>query len=309
MNHTSGICAVITSLLAVSRTNVITLTPDLAQRVLHECTFVGQRPIKAHRVRAHRQRIENGTWRGNAHPITFAQLGNRMILTNGYHRCDAVRQSDVSVPISVIVVPVSSEAEARALYNEFDDPASARSVTEVLDAQQMPILLGLGKQFTEKMFKAVSIIRCGFDVRSKASGSQKIADARERLSVIQEMHDWKAEMSAYYDAYRMAKSSIALKLTVSSVAAVALYTLRYQPELAMEFWTTLARNDGLRANDPRATLIEDFATRRANSGRMDQSIIAPATAWNAFFEGRDLKMIRVVNHLRIAGTPLDKGPA
>ena len=88
--------------------------------------------------------------------------------------------------------------------------------------------------------------------------------------------------------------------------AVALYTLRHQPARAHEFWSGLAKNDGLRRGDPRATLIQDYLTRSVGIGSARQRVQQTTLAWNAFCEGRDLKIIKCIEDAPIViwGTPV-----
>ena len=97
----------------------------------------------------------------------------------------------------------------------------------------------------------------------------------------------------------------------TGILAVALYTLRHQPARAREFWMGLAEHDGLRKNDPRATLYSDILTRTMATGSIRQRVQQPALAWNAFCEGRDLKIIKCIDGaaLTLWGTPLAKGRA
>jgi hypothetical protein len=71
----------------------------------------------------------------------------------------------------------------------------------------------------------------------------------------------------------------------------------------------VAENDGLRKNDPRATLINDILTRMIGTGSIRQKVQQPAVAWNAFCEGRDLKIIKCLDGAKLTlwGTPLANG--
>ena len=55
--------------------------------------------------------------------------------------------------------------------------------------------------------------------------------------------------------------------------------------------------DILRKNDPRATLFKDILTRALNSGSVRQRVQMPALAWNAFCEGRNLKIIKCIERV------------
>ncbi|WP_242221600.1 hypothetical protein [Shinella zoogloeoides] len=86
--------------------------------------------------------------------------------------------------------------------------------------------------------------------------------------------------------------------------AVALATLKGRPHEAKEFWSGVAKNDGLKKGDPRHTFVMDMLTRTLNKGDMHQTIAVPATAWNAWLANKSLTQIHVVDtdYVRIAGT-------
>jgi hypothetical protein len=99
------------------------------------------------------------------------------------------------------------------------------------------------------------------------------------------------------------------KLMNGGVAAVALATFKFQPIAAAEFWSGVALNDGLKKGDPRQTLhMHLYANKIAGAGGLvNRAAFAPATAWNAFFEGRELHIIKHYEgrKIKIAGTYFD----
>jgi hypothetical protein len=79
--------------------------------------------------------------------------------------------------------------------------------------------------------------------------------------------------------------------------AVALITIRDQPELAEKFWTGVASMEKLEIGDPRMTLakaIDDgnIGCCIVKDGLTPPHAVAAALAWNAFFSGKTLKAIR-----------------
>ena len=122
-----------------------------------------------------------------------------------------------------------------------------------------------------------------------------------------EVLEWQKEASAYERDISKADLYIKRKLLGAGCMAVALYTYRYQPERAREFWSGVAANDGLRKNDARARLIADMMERRLNSGLSRQTVFQPMLAWNAWNEGRELKIIKIAENTRLNlwGTPLE----
>lgn len=123
---------------------------------------------------------------------------------------------------------------------------------------------------------------------------------------LQSVLAWSEEAQKYEQLIGKAKRVLRTKLMQSGPTAVALYTLRHQPPRAMEFWGGLAKNDGLRSNDPRAALYADLLTRNMGVGSVRQRVQQSAAAWNAFFRGRTLQQIKCVvgGPITVLGTPL-----
>ena len=125
-----------------------------------------------------------------------------------------------------------------------------------------------------------------------------------RLALVTE---WAKQAKEYDEITKKAGKGLYEKLRKTGPVAVALYTLRHQPARATEFWSGLANNDGLRRGDPRHTLIQDFATRDVGIGSVRQRVQQSVLAWNAFCEGRDLKIIKCItgSPIIVWGTPLN----
>ena len=103
-----------------------------------------------------------------------------------------------------------------------------------------------------------------------------------------------------------APSAVHKRLVSSQAVAVALVTIKHQREKAEAFWTGLAKDDGLRRNDPRKALLIDFGNREWGRKSSD-GCVSTSLAWNAYFSGRALSQIKIVNGagVRILGTPFD----
>lgn len=143
-------------------------------------------------------------------------------------------------------------------------------------------------------------------LKGRWSDEESVA-ARQVEAKMDEVLEWQKEASAYERDISKADLYIKRKLLGAGCMAVALYTYRYQPERAREFWSGVAANDGLRKNDARARLIADMMERRLNSGLSRQTVFQPMLAWNAWNEGRELKIIKIAENTRLNlwGTPLE----
>jgi hypothetical protein len=74
------------------------------------------------------------------------------------------------------------------------------------------------------------------------------------------------------------------------VIACGMFTIRHCPDKASEFWSGIARDDGLRAHDPRKRFLNWLRNgKRIRPGNVARGF---AVAWRAFLEGKELQLIR-----------------
>lgn len=305
-NQDEAIHGVIASLLKRANDGIVMLAPGIAQRVLQAMNFDGQRNQKKYRIRTHAQRIASGLWNAGF-PITLARWPNgRLVVVDGQHRLAAIAQHDASVPVRINVIDVDSEEQVRRVYIGFDESTSVRTTGEVLDGVGVGAELKILRQLRNQAFNALFLLRNDLEPKRGRANDDKTQHARDRDGRIAEFSTWHAEIVKCDYIVRASAQSHQKNMLNIGVLAVMMYTLRHQPAKAMDFWIGIARNDGLRKTDPRHTLLQDFHTRAMNSGAARQAVQAPVLAWNAFFEGRPLKIIKCIEGapIRVSGTPL-----
>lgn len=281
----------------------ISIAPELAQRIIVECPFPGQRRRKIGRVDKHLNRIVAGTWHPDLSTITCAKLPDCSLqVVDGFHRLNAIVQAGRSVWSRVVLVAVASNAEAKKLYAAFDEPSSVRNDSEMLDGIGVIEEMGLPRRGAQKLFCAASLLLNNMEPMGPSEEGQAF---RERDARVNAMREWKGEASLYLSLCDKAEKSAQRVLLTQGVMASALYLLRHCPEEAFTFWDGLTRNDGLRRNDPRARLLADFYSRNVATGSIRQRVQRVAVAWNAFYEGRDLSIIKCLDGAAIVfkGTP------
>lgn len=303
----SSTASVVTSMLARSSNGVVMLAPGIAQRIIDELNFPRQRPIDKTRVASRLLLIRSGHW-SSAFPITFARLPDGTLwLIDGQHRLKAIAEHQVSMPVRIIIHDASNDAQVTALFTGFDRIDSVRTTEQMLNAANLSGRVKLSKQVTTALYRAVPLLMLGLQsLKGRWSDEESVA-ARQVEAKMDEVLEWQKEASAYERDISNADLYIKRKLLGAGCMAVALYTYRYQPERAREFWSGVAANDGLRKNDARARLIADMMERRLNSGLSRQTVFQPMLAWNAWNEGRELKIIKIAENTRLNlwGTPLE----
>ena len=293
--------------LGFIREGFVTFTPAQANAVLRGCTYDRQRKIDKLHVATLRELMQRGSWTAKD-KLDFAVLDGRIILVNGYHRMTAQAESGQNIEWTVAIHQCSDVAEVRGLYFGFDTNVRKRSENNILQGVGFGEQHGILAKTAKSLYRAAPIIAAGMVVGSVSvrGGStadlkvQRIVDARLEFA-----EQFAAEAKAIENLMKPADKRLAQKMMSGGFFAVALVTMKHQPERAHEFWGGLFLNDRLRRGDPRSTLHADMLTRDYKHGLMQQTVMVPTKAWNAFFEGRDLKLIKVQQgqQFRLLGTP------
>lgn len=302
---------VLRAMVARSANGVVSVVPGIAKRILEELNFPTQRRIDPSRVYDKRHAIIKGDW-VEGHAITFTELPDgRLWLVDGQHRLTAISENDSPVPVTIRIVKVDTESEARHFYAGFDQKKSVRTDKQILDAVGIAAENGLSSRMANAVYAAAPLLLNRLEPVSGSVGIKKNPDMFLQHNKLEIVQEWSKEAREYEQIIKPAKKGLIVTMRTPGVLAVALYTLRHQPAMARQFWTGVAENDGLRKNDPRATLISDLLTRALSTGSIRQKVQQPALAWNAFAEGRDLKIIKCLDGAAITlhGTPLAKGRA
>ena len=292
--------------LAASASGVVSLKPSGAKFMLESLNFPLQRCIDESRVFTHHHALRTGDWM-EGHVITFVELPDgRVWLVDGQHRLTAISRWSDSTPVTIRLVQVESEKEARHFYAGFDQKTSVRTNAQIIDAVGAADESGLSRAMGESVFEASTLLANDLEPligQSSVRNNKALFLPSVRMAAIA---DWAHEARQYEAAIAKAKPTLRKKLMLHGVVAVALYTLRHQPAKALEFWTGTASNDRLASSDPRAALIADLLTRKLNTGSVRQRVQQPISAWNAFFRGRTLSQIKCIPGaaLAVAGTPL-----
>lgn len=293
--------------LSFVREGFVTFTPAQANAILRDCTYDRQRKIDKLHVATLRELMQRGSWMPKD-KLDFALLNGRLILVNGYHRMTAQAEIGRDIEWTVAIHNCRDIAAVRGLYFGFDTNVRKRSENNILQGVGFAEQHGILVKTAKSLYRAAPIIAAGMVVGSVSvrGGStadlkvQRIVDARLEFA-----EQFAAEAKIIEKLMKPADKRVSQKMTSGGFFATALVTMKHQPERAHEFWGGLFLNDRLRRGDPRSTLHADMLTRDYKQGLMQQTVVVPTKAWNAFFDGRDLKIIKVQQgqQFRLMGTP------
>lgn len=292
--------------LAFVREGVNRWTPAQANTVFNLCRYARNRNEKKGQshIDALARQMVDGTWLPKS-PIDFAkQPDGTLTLVNGHHRMLAQVKSGRDIEWSVVIHDVDDEDDVASLFWRFDTVMRVRSMTNILDGVNASENLELSKGGTVALSRAVVFIDNG--MRPTVGAGGKTYTPAEKLAL---MADWQTEARVYEECITAAIKDARRKLYGTQVMAVALVMIRANPERAIEFWTGLAADDGLRRGDPRKTLLDLLRDTHAASAGLTYTAAACARAWASWDAGKELTMIRVGRQpVRIAGTKMAVQP-
>lgn len=285
------------------REGIMEFSPDDAAFVLERYRYSRQRDetrAKDH-IAALAEQMRRGLWLPKTQ-LDFAVVrgGDNLTLVNGHHRMHAQIAAGVPIRWNIVVHECESEGEIRALYSRFDTVLRKRSSSNILTGIGFHEDTGLAKEASTALWNAATVINAGM----RFERGVILTDDRRDVAM-----EYAPAAQAIEELLREAIPVVRRRVRMASRYSVALVTMRYQPEVASDFWGGLFRDDALAKGDPRKTLLQDMDNRSGSSGLMAAHLLAAARAWSTFFEGRHLKSIRVMDHpVKIAGTPFIARP-
>lgn len=283
------------------------LSPSDAAAILEHCSYDRQRRIDAMHSETLREMMQRGAWLEKSQ-IDFGRMPDgKLWLVNGHHRLTAQARSGRTLLWAIAVHDCKSVDDLRTLYYRYDTNVRKRTSENILQGVDFAGQHGLTKQVARSLFDAAPIIASGMSVGTRNPSLETALARRLTDQRMATAERFVAEASIYQACVDPAPASIKRKLLLPTITAVALVTIRHEPEIAAEFWSGVAENDGLRRGDARATLIQDLTARNGKSGSAHQFLVVAAKAWNAYHSGRLLKIIKVnAGHTtKISGTPYE----
>jgi hypothetical protein len=266
---------------------VTTIDPRTARSML-ELNFSLQRSVSAHHVQFLRDTMKAGEFDGGE-PIRFGMSPNTpWVLLNGQHRLHAIASGETTVDMVVVYTKCQSAEDVARVYARIDRGRQRNMV----DAMKALGLIARDNQMSQTDLKVFSqaavLLRIGLQSKSISGNSYDSKSAEARHA---EMEKWQKPAREYFAAIHGSAEKTLFERR--EVAAIGIVTFADAPHNAQAFWHEAAKDDGLRANDPRKKMLE--VLRRAPVSRSGIGYLANAVAscWNAYIEGRDLSKVIV----------------
>jgi hypothetical protein len=300
--HPISIAAAAQGPLHFIREGFVTFTPAQAALVLRECRYERQRDeTRAHaHIAALAEQMRRGLWLPKTQ-IDFARVGGRLVLVNGHHRMHAQVASAANVLWSVVFHDCADDAEVAALYWKFDTTVRKRSASNIISGIGLAKDTGLPEAWAAGLWASAQVIHCGMRFYfHERDGAALLPD--QRVAICRE---YAAETAMVCKSAEKAILPVRRKLRTPSFLAPAIVVLRHNPLIGGEFIAGLCADDGLTKGDPRKTLLADMMVRNGRGASLyAANMMSFAIAWNAYYEQRPLKIIKVTGRpVPLAGTP------
>lgn len=277
---------------------LVAITPELAKRIILECGYERQRNVRSLHVSALAAQMRKREWTQGTQ-IHFAKMADGWLrLIDGQHRLHAVVESGVTVQFQVLVSDAKNETDVARLYRRHDRLVVRRTIVDTLLADGIFEKYEISRNLGRYVFGAALLIEARFEAGLSAKADPYLVRSDEaRLRLCEPW--WEYAVMAQ-DAMSEAPSAIKVLLYTQGALAVALITLRDQRAMADAFWRGVAKNDGLKRDDPRAAYLRSLNAEKQKTAFT--SAKAASVAWNAFFAGEKLKFVRMTKSpIRIDG--------
>src|SRR6185312_14730081 len=107
---------------------ILTITPELAHRIIQTGKFDRQRPVRGKHVDALAAQMRNHEWTAGTQ-IHFGRTPDgELHLVNGQHRMHAVVKADSPIRFQILVTNVESQPALIRLYRRHDRLIASRTI-------------------------------------------------------------------------------------------------------------------------------------------------------------------------------------
>lgn len=273
-------------------TELISVSPETAEQWLIKHNYTDQRRIRPVHVDLLARAMVQDHYRPGSH-IEFAVLDAVPHLVDGQHSLSAVVKSGCAIWFLVHRRQVGDITELRRVYATFGRELQ-RTPADVLNGLGLPETLGLTPKNTELLAGALRWILNDFRPPERVGPNR--VPIRDLIYLADQTGDWRAAMGLYLECIANSVGYLTRPLRLTTTVAIALALLN-SPKImdkAAEFWTSVAHDDGLGANDPRKAAVNFLALRAGGALSMAPTtrIRGLATIWNAAYTNQTMSIVR-----------------
>lgn len=293
--------------------NTETITPSMAKFFLEEFKYPRQRTLIKGALARYTREMQDGNFLQPT-PLIFGVLNGRKYLLDGHHRLSAQVMANVPIQYFLLYHHVKTEAELNDIYTRIDchEPRKPKDQIKAL---------GLFDIFGQDEISHSRIVKGG-------SAAVQLEAAKQTDYVIdldsfgkkspfasKAINDWSEEIRLYNSLIIRQTTGRSQGFWKKPIAVIALATLHFEKEKAIDFWTKLIKNDGLRSGDPCKRLNDFIVTTTLIAGRGTTQGLRHAQAtpyirtvakcWNLFYEDKPASKLTFTEFPKaeLKGTP------
>jgi hypothetical protein len=255
-------------------TKVVQLTRELAEEFAKMPSWKGERPVRQDRLQMLIDKIDRGLFYSPAWAV--ATLGGKTTRMNGQHSSLALLQCGTfptGLQATILSFDVDRESELAELFDQFDNPQSARRMKDVLNAHAA-IEAGLPDCSAHVLQRILSGIAVATGQFSNDTNSERAA-----------------LMHIHTEFIRFAEKFSAIQHLLYQAVLAAMYlTWKRDAVRAWEFWTAVANERHPSADNATRVLarflVGEVAGRGRRGGmRWDRRAVTVKClhAWNAYW--------------------------
>lgn len=276
----------------MSTSLTLTVTPEMAKKMLETCIFENQRQVRVYHVHRLASEMTGGRfWPGTS--IHFVQTPTGNVLVDGQHRLAAVIESGMPIEFTVVTHENGYENSVAKAYTRLD-AGLPRTVEDKFRAYDLAEKTGFTPTKLQRVASAAQLIAAGYT--SPQRGGRLAYDDLQAAIIYYSQY-----ARQYFEIVNESPDSISDSLLRGSSVALGITTLAGCDDVAVaiDFWRGVAFDDGLHVGDPRKMLnrwlIEssERGGHKVGGAKTWQSCRVIASVWDAFIQKREVKLIRL----------------
>ena len=289
-----------------SSLQVESVTPEKASEFLR-CNYKHNRPPRQHHIDYLAREMQEGRFQSTAE-VHMIYCNGEPVLVNGQHTCAAIIKYGKSVRITVRKSNTSEHGQIAMMYAFGHDTGLRRTFNDGVGAYNLEEQTGLYRDQVEAAATALRHIRLGFNKELGGHGQIKVSVAEivDRLG-----SEWWTYFRQFYTVVNGVDKQLKSLASKRGALSVAVVTIRYQPEKALEFWRKVFDPDGLEWDHPcivTRRVLEASKSLPGSQGITPQRLSRQlARCWRAYCDGELLRQLPKVADdsapIRIVGTP------
>jgi len=291
---------------ATNSLRVEQLSPEKAAEYLN-CNYSHNRRLRRHHVRYLLGEMRAGRFLPTAE-IHLMYRNGEPVLVNGQHTCSAIVEYGKPVTVTIRKTMVSEAGQIALAYAFGHDTGLRRTFNDAMGAYNIAEKTGLSNTQVNALATALRHIKNDFI----GEGHGRNRDKASPGDLVDYVYAWSHDARLLFSTISNIDGAggITRLLYKRGSLSIALVTMHYQIEKAIDFWRGVVQPDGLMFKDPRMTArryLEQSKERQAGIHAITPARLSRqlASCWNAFYRNEMLNNAKPSEHspIKLLGTP------